>query len=377
MRNGRMIMVEAATGIAGAGFAAAVSHGRFGDVDGREVEFFSLSNGKGTRARIITYGASLHALELADRGGHRDDVIVGPAGLEGLIAQPQFMGATVGRVANRIAGGRFSLNGRDYQVPVNDGANALHGGPRGFDKVVWEVVAVSQRPSASVTLRHVSPDGDMGFPGTLTVTATYGLDEKDQLTIDYQATTDRPTVVNLSSHAYWNLAGEGSPRGALEQVLTIPATEFTPIDASLIPTGEIRAVAGSPFDFRKPAMIGARVRDSDPQILLAKGYDHNWVVARTLSETPRLVARLEDPVSGRVMEMLSNQPGIQFYSGNFLDGTTIGKSGKPYRRGDAIALEPQMFPDTVNRPAFGSVRLDPGQTYRNLILLRFSTAPER
>lgn len=375
MRNWRMIMVVAAAGIAGSTFAADVARSRFGEVDGREVEAIALSNSKGTKAQIITYGASLYALELADRHGHRDDVVVAPAGLEGLIAKRQFMGATVGRVANRIAKGRFSLDGRDYQVPVNDGANALHGGPQGLDKAVWEVVAVSQAPAASVTLRHVSPDGDMGFPGTLTVTATYSLDEKDQLTIDYKATTDRPTVVALSNHAYWNLAGEGSPHGAMGQLLTIPADHFTPVDASLIPTGEIRAVAGGPFDFRTPTVIGARVRDRDPQLLFGRGYDHNWVIARNVAETPRLVARLEDPVSGRVMEMLSNQPGIQFYSGNFLDGTTIGKSGRVYRQGDAVVLEPQTFPDTVNQPGFGAIRLDPGQTYHELIVLRFSIRP--
>jgi aldose 1-epimerase len=227
-----------------------------------------------------------------------------------------------------------------------------------------------------VTLRYVSPDGDMGYPGALTVTATYSLDEKNQLTIDYKATTDKPTVVNLSNHAYWNLAGEGSPRGAMGLLLTIPADHYSPTDKGAIPTGEFRPVQGTVFDFRKPTAIGARVRDaSDEQIVFGKGYDHNWVVARTLSATPRLLARVEDPVSGRVMEMLSNQPGLQFYSGNFLDATTVGKSGKLYRQGDAIVLEPQMFPDTPNRPEFGSVRLDPGQTYHNLIVLRFSTSP--
>ena len=372
MRPWRLVLtLLAAAGATGVS-AADVSRAAFGKADGHDIEAITLSNKAGTKARIITYGASLQSLMLADRHGHLDDVVVGPAGMDTLIAKPQFMGATVGRVANRIAKGQFTLDGKGYQVPVNDGVNSLHGGPKGFDKAVWEVVSVARGPAASVTLRHVSPDGDMGYPGTLTVTATYSLDEQNRLTIDYKATTDKPTVVNLSNHAYWNLAGEGSPRGAMGLLLTIPAEHYTPIDSGLIPTGELRPVAGTVFDFRKPTAIGARVRDADQQILYGKGYDHNWVIAKTLSPTPRLLVRVEDPVSGRVMEMLSNQPGLQFYSGNFLDGTTVGKSGKLYRQGDAIVLEPQMFPDTVNQPAFGSVRLDPGQTYHNLIVLRFS-----
>jgi len=374
MRKWRLMMTLLAAVSAAGVSAADVSRAPFGKADGRDVEAITLSNQAGTRAEIITYGAALQSLKLADRHGHFDDVIVSPAKLEALIAKPQFMGATVGRVANRIAKGQFTLDGKQYQVPVNDGVNSLHGGPKGFDKAVWDVVSVAKGPAASVTLRHVSPDGDMGYPGTLTVTATYSLDEKNQLTIDYKATTDKPTVVNLSNHAYWNLAGEGSPRGAMGLLLTIPADHFTPIDSGLIPTGEFRDVTGTVFDFRKPTAIGARVRDADEQIVYGKGYDHNWVIAKTLSPTPRLLVRVEDPVSGRVMEMLSNQPGLQFYSGNFLDGTTVGKSGHLYRQGDAIVLEPQGFPDTVNHPAFGSARLDPGQTYHNVIVLRFSTA---
>jgi len=373
MRSWRLIMTLLAAAGTTAVSAADVSRAGFGKADGHDIEAITLSNKAGTKARIITYGASLQSLMLADRHGHFDDVVVGPAGIDTLIAKPQFMGATVGRVANRIAKGQFTLDGKAYQVPVNDGANSLHGGPKGFDKAIWDVVSVAKGPAASVTLRYVSPDGDMGYPGTLTVTATYSLDEKNQLTIDYKATTDKPTVVNLSNHAYWNLAGEGSPRGAMGLLLTIPAEHYTPIDSGLIPTGELRPVAGTVFDFRKPTAIGARVRNADQQILYGKGYDHNWVVAKTIAPAPRLLVRVEDPVSGRAMEMLSNQPGLQFYSGNFLDGTTVGKSGKLYRQGDAIVLEPQMFPDTVNQPSFGSVRLDPGQTYHNVIELRFST----
>jgi aldose 1-epimerase len=235
------------------------------------------------------------------------------------------------------------------------------------------VVEVKDGPSASVTLRYVSPDGEMGFPGTVTVTATYALDENDTLSVEYKATTDKTTVVNLSNHAYWNLSGEGSGT-AMEHLLTIPADYYSPTDATAIPTGEFKPVQGTVFDFRKPTPIGERVRDaSDQQIVFGRGYDHNWVVARELSREPRLLARVEDPKSGRIMKVLSNQPGIQFYSGNFLDATTSGKAGQLYREGDAIVLEPQMFPDTPNRPEFGSVKLEPGQTYRNLIIWQFST----
>jgi aldose 1-epimerase len=358
--------------------AATVSRQPFGDADGHAVEAITLSNDAHMKVRIITYGASIQSVMVADRDGHLDDVALGYPTLDRYLSQPQYFGATVGRVANRIARGRFSLDGTTYQTPVNNGVNALHGGTKGFDKVVWEVVSATGGPTASVTLRYVSPDGDQGYPGTLTTLATYSLDAKNQLTIDYKATTDRPTVVNLSNHAYWNLAGEGSTLGAMGHLLTIPADYYTPTDAGAIPTGELRPVAGTVFDFRKATPIGRRVRDaSDQQIVYGRGYDHNWVVDRKLSAAPRLLARVEEPVHGRVLEVLSNQPGLQFYSGNFLDGTSSGKARKIYREGDAIVLQPQMFPDTVNQPGFGSVRLNPGQTYHNIIVLRFSTAPAR
>jgi len=369
----------AAAGLGGSAEAAHVSRASFGTLaDGQKVEAITLANAHGMSARIITYGASIQSVIVPDRHGQGADVALGHASLADYVDKPQYLGSTVGRVANRIANGRFTLDGKAYQVPVNDGVNSLHGGPKGFDKAIWDVVSVARGPAASVTLRLVSPDGDMGYPGTLTVTATYSLDEKNHLTIDYKATTDKPTVVNLSNHAYWNLAGEGSPLGAMGHILTIPADSYTPVDAGLIPTGEFRSVAGTVFDFRKPMPIGARVRDaSDQQIVYGKGYDHNWVVDRKAAPAPRLVARVEEPIHGRVLEMLSNQPGVQFYSGNFLDATTVGKGGKLYRQGDAIVLEPQTFPNTVNQPSFGSARLDPGQTYHNVIVLRFSTAPKR
>ncbi|WP_233222147.1 aldose epimerase family protein [Allosphingosinicella deserti] len=357
--------------------AADVSRAPFGKMpDGETVEGIMLTNGSGMQARIITYGAALQSLLVPDRHEELADVTLGYPTMEGYLAKGEFFGATVGRVANRIAGGKFTLDGKSYQTPLNDGPNALHGGTKGFDKVNWKVVEVKDGAAASVTLRYVSPHMDQGYPGTLTVTATYTLDENNMLGVDYRATTDRPTVVNLSNHAYWNLAGEGAPEGAMGHLLTIPADHFTPVNATLIPTGEFRPVAGTIFDFRRPKPIGERVRTNEEQILFGKGYDHNWVVARDLSREPRLLARVEEPNSGRVMHVYSNQPGIQFYSGNFLDGTIVGKSGRLYRQGDAIVLEPQMFPDAPNQPAFGSVRLNPGQTYRNSIQFRFSTVGE-
>ena len=374
-------LLLAALAVAAAAPASAADYARrpFGTMpDGTSVEAITLSTPKGDSVTIITLGASVQALMLKGRDGRLADVALGYPDLQGYIAKPNYFGATVGRVANRIARGRFSLDGRVYQTPVNDGPNALHGGTRGFDKVVWHVISVERGPTARVVLRYVSPDGDQGYPGTLTATATYALDAQGDLTVDYAAVTDRPTVVNISNHTYWNLAGEGAARGALGERLTIPAEEFTPVDETLIPTGEFRKVAGTVFDFRTPRVINDRVRDAaDEQIRFGRGYDHNWAVSRTAAAAPRLLARVEDPVSGRVMEILGRAPGIQFYSGNFLDGTIVGKAGKAYREGDAIVLEPQMFPDTPNRPEFGSVRLDPGQRYENRIVYRFSIAPRR
>lgn len=355
---------------------AGASRAIFGTLaDGRSVEAITLTNANGIEATILAYGATLQALRAPDRDGKFADVALGHASLAEYVEHPQYIGSTVGRVANRIAGGRFSFDGKAYQVPVNDGPNSLHGGDVGFDKVVWEVAEVDDSMEPSVTLRHLSPDGEMGYPGTLTVNATYRLDASNALAVDYAATTDRPTLVNLSNHAYWNLAGEGSAEGAMGHLLTIAAEEYLPTDATSIPTGEFRSVKGTPFDFRQPTAVGERVRDgSDEQIAIGRGYDHNMVVSRAPTAEPRLIARVEDPGSGRVMEVLSNQPGVQFYSGNFLDGTTRGKSGQLYRMGDAVVLEPQMFPDTPNRPEFGSIRLEPGETYRNLIRFRFSTS---
>jgi aldose 1-epimerase len=373
-----MIGVCCAILIGAPALAADVGRKPFGTAsNGKAVEAITLTGG-GISATIISFGAGLQALKAPGRDGKKADIVLGYSDMDGYNAVPNYFGVTVGRVANRIANGRFSLDGKSYATPVNNGPNTLHGGPGGFGNVVWEVVSVTRGRTASVTLRHVSADGDQGFPGTLTTTATYSLDDQGELVIDYRATTDRPTVVNISNHAYWNLAGEGSALGAMGHLLTLPARDYTPTDATAIPTGEFRPVAGTNFDFRTPHVIGARVRDGhDEQLRFGRGYDHNWVIGRRPSAGDRLVARVEEPTSGRVLEIFSNQPGIQFYSGNFLDGTIVGKAGKLYREGDAIVLEPQAFPDTLNRPAFGSIRLLPGETYRNRITYRFSVAPAR
>jgi aldose 1-epimerase len=340
--------------------------------NGEKVEAIRLAGRGAIQIRILTYGATIQSLLAPDRHGALADVALGHATLAPYLDQPQYMGATVGRVANRIAGGRFTLDGRAYRVPVNNGPNSLHGGAEGFDKRNWGLV---QSDATSAVLRLVSHDGDQGYPGTLTVTATYSLSGENELSVEYLATTDRTTIVNLSNHAYWNLAGEGTPRGAMEHLLTIPADHYLPTDATAIPTGELRSVHGTPFDFRRPRRIADHVRDAhDEQLRFGRGYDHNWVIAREVGLEPRLLARAEDPGSGRIMEVLSNQPGIQFYSGNFLDATSSGKAGCLYRMGDAIVLEPQMPPDTPNRPEFGSLRLEPGETYRNVIVWRFSTS---
>ena len=363
-----------ATLLASPGLAGSIERKPFGHMpDGTVGEAITLSTARGMTATILTLGASVQSVVVPDRAGKPADVVLGYDDLAGYIAKPNYFGATVGRVANRIAKGRFTIDGKSYQTPVNDGPNALHGGTKGFDKVVWSIVSTKGGAKPRVTLRYVSPDGDQGYPGTLTATATYSLDDQGDVAVDYGATTDKSTVVNLSNHTYWNLNGEGSAAGAMGLKLMIPAQSYTPTDATAIPTCEMRLVSGTAFDFRTATAIGLRVRDGrDEQLRFGRGYDHNWVVSKTKPQSMQVMARVEDPLSGRMMEVLSDQPGLQFYSGNFLDGTITGKAGHIYRGGDAIVLEPQMFPDSPNHPAFGSVRLDPGQAYANHIVFRFS-----
>ena len=369
----------AAALLAAPAMAAEANRSTFGTLpDGRAVAAVTLTNRQGMSARVIALGASIQSVILPDRNGKAADIAIGYDTLDGYAAKPEYFGATVGRVANRVANGRFTFNGKSYRTPVNNGPNSLHGGTKGFDKVLWDVVDVKSGPTASVTLRYVSPDGDMGYPGTLTTLAIYSLDERNKLSIEYRATTDKPTLVNLSNHAYWNLAGAGAAGGAMGHVVTIPADRYTPTDATSIPMGELPSVAGTVFDFRAPHMVGERVRDGrDRQIVFGRGYDHNWVIGDKVTADTHLMARVADPVSGRGFELWSNQPGLQFYSGNFFDGTVIGKGGQIYRMGDAIVMEPQLFPDAPNQPRFPSARLDPGQTYRNLIVYKFTTGAQR
>jgi len=375
MRKPLAPLVVCLTALTGLAHAADAKKESFGTLaDGSNVEAAVLSNGHGVSARIIALGASLQSLTAPDRAGNRANITLGYASIDGYIKKSQYFGATVGRYANRIAKGRFQLDGHTYELPINDKPNSLHGGTRGLDKLLWKVGKVeSDAKSARASFTTVSPDGDMGYPGTLSVTAIYTLDENDRLSIEYRATTDKPTIVNLSNHAYWNLGGEGSG-SVMDQSLMIAAESYLPIDEGSIPTGEIRNVAGSVFDFRTAKPIGRDIRHGDEaQLLNGHGYDHNFIISRTMADAPRVVARVEDPVSGRVLTLLSAQPGLQFYSGNFLDGTTVGTGGHVYRQGDAFVLEPQLFPDTPNQPAFGSARLDPGKEYRNLMIYEFST----
>lgn len=341
--------------------------------DGTAVELITLTNAKGVSARILTYGATLQSLIAPDREGKGADVLLGYDDLAGYVDHPNYFGVTVGRYANRIGGGTFTIDGKSYQLPRNDKVNSLHGGGKGFDKQLWKVVSVKSGPTASVLLSHSSPDGDSGYPGQLDASVTYALDESGALTISFDAKTSKPTIVNMTNHAIFNLAGEGAVGGALGHMLTIPAKAYTPVDAKLIPTGELKPVEGGLFDFRTARRVEDGIRDGrDPQIVFGRGYDHNWALDKGQTKTPELAARLEDPASGRVLEVLTTEPGVQFYAGNFLDGTLVGKQGHLYRMGDGIALEPQKFPDSPNKPNFPSARVDPGKPYRHVMVYRLS-----
>ncbi|WP_370172790.1 aldose epimerase family protein [Sphingobium abikonense] len=358
----------------GTALAAEASRAPAGTIDGAAIETLTLTNGKGVTAKILTYGATLQSLMAPGKDGQIADVLLGYDDAKDYADHPNYFGVTVGRYANRIAGGKFSLDGTSYQLPVNDNdVNSLHGGGKGFDKQVWKVVSIKSGPTAKAVLALTSPDGDAGYPGKLDVTVTYTLDENGNLGIAFDAKTDKPTIVNMTNHAIFNLAGEGSPDGALGHVLTIPAKAFTPVDANLIPTGELKPVDGSVFDFRTARRVADGIRDGrDQQIVYGRGYDHNWALDKGATRTPELAARLEDPVSGRVLEVLTTEPGVQFYAGNFLDGTLVGKGGHLYRMGDGIALEPQKFPDAPNKPAFLSARVDPGKPYHHQMIYRLS-----
>lgn len=372
-----LALVAAATTAltAGTASAAEVQRSAAGTLkDGTAVEAITLVGANGVSARVLTYGATLQSLIAPDRDGNKADVVLGYDDLADYVDHPNYFGVTVGRYANRIAGGTFTLDGKKFQLPLNDKTNSLHGGGKGFDKQVWRVVSVKNGPVASVVLAHRSPDGDSGYPGQFDVTVTYSLDDKGSLTIAFEGNTSKPTIVNMTNHAIFNLAGEGSPMGATGHRLTVPAATYTPVDAKLIPTGERRPVAGTVFDFRSPRVVADGIRDGhDQQIRYGQGYDHNFALDKGLTAKPELAARLEDPQSGRVLEVLTTEPGVQFYTGNFLDGTYLGKKGHLYRMGDGIALEPQKFPDAPNHPDFVSARVDPGKPYRHVMIYRLST----
>ena len=377
MSQARMALITAiAVGALAAAADAGAAQARratFGALaDGSRIEAVDLTSRSGIRARIITLGARIQALYTPDRTGKLDDIVLGFASPQQYFDDGNYFGATVGRFANRIGRGRFTLGGRAYQISTNDHGNSLHGGTRGFDKRIWKIDSIASGRSASVVMSYVSPDGEEGYPGTMHVAATYTLSDGGELRIDYRATTDKPTIVNLSGHSYFNLASSPGDFSTMPDLLQLDASRYTPVDAVLIPTGEIAPVAGTALDFRKPTAIGLHIRDgNDAQIRYCHGYDMNFVLDGRPG-TLRRAARVEDPRSGRVLEVYTTAPGVQFYSGNFLGGTVIGKHGIAYRQGDAVVLEPQDFPDAPNHANFPSAKLDPGATYHNVIVYRFS-----
>ncbi|MBM7173212.1 galactose mutarotase [Streptomyces sp. G44] len=338
--------------------------------DGTKVHRWSLANG-GTRLRVLSYGGIVQSLELPDRHGRYRNVSLGYDTVEAYAAGTTFFGALIGRYGNRIARGRFTLDGRTHQLSVNDGENSLHGGAKGFDTRMWDVEPFADATGVGLVLRYVSADGEMGYPGTLRVKVTYTLTARGDWRIDYAARTDKATVVNLTNHTYYNLAGEGSG-DIYGHELGLAASRFTPTDTGLIPTGELAKVAGTPFDFRRAKTVGEDIRAAHPQLVTAKGYDHNWVLDKGITERPEHFATLRDPESGRTMRIATTEPGVQFYSGNFLDGTLTGPSGRTYRQGDGLCLETQHFPDSPNQPSFPSTVLRPGDTYRSSTVHGFS-----
>ncbi|CCD85459.1 Aldose 1-epimerase (Galactose mutarotase) [Bradyrhizobium sp. ORS 285] len=339
--------------------------------DGREVERVTLHGAGGFEARIITFGAALQALLVPDAHGAVDDVVLGHDDLLSYVKLRKFFGATVGRYANRIAGARFTLDGDDVRLEANDGAHALHGGPDGFDRKLWQIVATEDGEQPSVTLLYVSPDGEANYPGRLDVRVTYQLTGRMELSVTFAARTTRTTIINLTNHSFFNLDGLAAGTGILDHRLTLAADHYLAIDETAIPLpGPPHDVAGTPFDFRDAQPIGARIRADDAQIKCGRGYDHNFCLRA--GDGLRLAARLESPRSGRVMELHTDQPGLQVYSGNYIDATVSGK-GRVFRQSDALCLEPQVWPDTPNRPDFPSARLAPDEVYKHETIYRFST----
>ena len=349
-----------------------VTDAAFGSTaSGEEVRLYTLMNSKGQEAKITNYGGIVVSLEVPDREGKLGDVMLGYDNLADYIKDTPYFGALIGRYGNRIAKGKFSLGGKTYELATNDGPNALHGGLKGFDKVVWNAEPLGGgEDSAGLVLTYVSQDGEEGYPGTLSVKVTYRWTNDSELRIDYEAMTDKPTVLNLTNHAYFNLK-DGGASSILDHALMIQADGFTPIDETLIPTGEIRPVEGTPFDFRQATAIGARIGDDNEQLKFGLGYDHNFVVNRT-DDGLVLAARVSEPTTGRVLEALTTEPGIQLYTGNFLDGHLVGKGGTAYAHRSAFCLETQHFPDSPNQRDFPSTALLPGETYSTTTVYRFT-----
>jgi aldose 1-epimerase len=336
--------------------------------DGQNVDLYTLANKNGAEVAITNFGGSVVSIKVADRQGKIEDVVLGYDSLDGYVSDKAYLGAVIGRYGNRIAQGRFTLDGATYTLARNNGENSLHGGIKGFNKAVWNAREVAGKDGPSVELTYLSKDGEEGYPGNLAVKVVYTLTERNELKIDYSATTDKKTVVNLTNHSYFNLNPSGSD--ILQHVVMIDADKFTPVDAALIPTGELRSVAGTPFDFRKPTVIGARIEHDDEQLKLGHGYDHNFMLNKR-GKGVELAARVVEPRTGRVLEVLTSEPGVQFYTGNFLDGVR-GKGGKEYRRRSAFCLETQHFPDSPNHPKFPTTELKAGEKYHSTTIYKFS-----
>lgn len=350
-------------------------HKAFGKTsDGTPVEQYVLRNSHGMQATVITYGATLQALAVPDKNGKSEDVVLGFDDVQGYQGGKAYFGATIGRFGNRLANGSFELDGKRFQVPLNDGPNSLHGGPSGFDKQVWKAEPVKGKDSVGVTLTYVSADGEMGFPGNLKTEVTYSLNDQNELRIEYKASTDKTTVLNLTNHSYFNLAGAGNG-DVLQQVATLHASHYTPVNGTLIPTGEIAPVAGTPMDFTQPTAIGKHIKADHPQLKFAEpkqgGFDFNWVL-NAKGDLGKLAADVSDPQSGRRLQLYTTEPGVQFYTSNFLDGSVKGKAGKTYAHWSAFTLETQHYPDAPNQPGFASTRLDPGKVYRQSTVFKFS-----